>query len=337
MLDLAAPQHPIDDRPLIIEVADGFDFSGEEYRRLYRNASASAFQHPDWLAAFYRHLAAALDAEPLVVTGRDSDGKLQLLVPLVKRKSGGGAGLIEYAFLGVTDYVCPIVAKGVTIGARTRRHFRDALDPDAGLRIGPVHHAHLQQWRSLLDAEPATMGFGAHAVRYGHPYAVWRGSNLGSRRAAELDRKARKLAEAGRLRLELLKPHEARQALLTARDFRAGRFPDDPLQTKHGLEFYIEVATNGACSGLARTYRLASKDDPIAFVFGLVDSDCFRYILLACDYASHARFSPGRVALDQVMAAWAAEGGKAFDFTIGDEPFKAQFGCVRTAMHEFRP
>lgn len=30
-------------------------------------------------------------------------------------------------------------------------------------------------------------------------------------------------------------------------------------------------------------------------------------------------------------------GGKAFDFTIGDEPFKADFGCTRTPMHEFRP
>jgi CelD/BcsL family acetyltransferase involved in cellulose biosynthesis len=36
------------------------------------------------------------------------------------------------------------------------------------------------------------------------------------------------------------------------------------------------------------------------------------------------------------MAAWMTEGGTSFDFTIGDEPFKAAFGCSRTSMHEFR-
>ena len=271
-----------------------------------------------------------------MVTGRDGGGELQLLVPLVRRKSGDAAGSIEYAFLGVTDYACPIVAKGIRVDAQTAQHFRDVLGPHAGLTIGPVHHNHLHQWHQLLGTEPSTLDFGAHAVRYGSPYAEWRGINLGSRRAAGLDRKARKLAETGGLRLELVEPDDARQALVAARDFRAGRFPGDPLQTAYGLEFYIDVATNGARSGLARTYRLASKDGPVAIVFGLVDGECFHYILLACDYGAYARHSPGRLVLDMVMAAWAAEGGKAFDFTIGDEPFKTGFGCIRTTMHEFR-
>ncbi|WP_041164238.1 GNAT family N-acetyltransferase [Mesorhizobium opportunistum] len=333
MLDRAAPGHPISARPIVIEAADSFDFGSVEYRRLFSGASASAFQHPDWLTAFYRNIAPAHGAEPLVITGRDSDGELQLVVPLVRR----GDRAIEYAFLGVTDYACPIVARGVTFSAQTRRHFREVLGHHADLRIGPVHHSHLHEWRQLLGSEPSALDFGAHAVRYGFPYAEWRRTNLGRRGAGSLDRKARRLSEAGGLKLELVGPDNVRQALVAARGFRAGRFPDDPMQTPYGLEFYIDVATNGARSGLARTYRLASKDGPVAFVFGLIDGDFFRYILLACDYGAHARHSPGRVALDQVMAAWAAEGGKAFDFTIGDEPFKADFGCTRTTMHEFRP
>lgn len=336
MLDLAAPELPISKRPILLEATDRFDFGSEAYRRLYASASASAFQHPDWLSAFYRNIAPAHDVEPLVVIGRDHEGDLQLLVPLVRRKSGDGVGSIEYAFLGVTDYACPVVARGIGFGAQTARHFRDVVGLHADLRIGPVHHSHLHQWRSLLGVEPSPLDFGAHAVRYGNPYAEWRRANLGCRDAARLDRKAHRLAEAGGLTLELVDPDGVRQAMVAARDFRAGRFPDDPLQTAHGLEFYIDVATNGARSGLARTWRLASRDGPVAFVFGLVDGDCFRYILLACNYVSHARHSPGRVALDRVMAAWAAEGGTAFDFTIGDEPFKADFGCIRTTMHEFR-
>ena len=89
MLDLAARNS---NRPILIEATDRFDFGSDEYRRLFPNASASAFQHPDWLKAFYRNVAPAHDAEPLVVTGRDVGGELQLLVPLVRRKSGDAAG-----------------------------------------------------------------------------------------------------------------------------------------------------------------------------------------------------------------------------------------------------
>lgn len=319
----------------MFQAVERFDFDSPEYRRLFSNSSASAFQHPDWLKAFYRHMAPAHGAEPLVVTGRDGSGELRLLVPLVRHTNGDEKGAIEYAFLGVTDYVCPIIANGLNLSRQTARQFRAVLG-NADLRIGPVHHSHLNQWRSLLTVEPSTLDFGAHAVRYGFPYAEWRKANLRPRRAAALDRKARKLVQSGGVQLELVEPDQVRQAMAAARDFRAGRFAADPLQTPHGLEFYTDVATNGARSGLARTYRLVSKDGPIALVFGLVDGGCFRYIVLACDYGSHARYSPGLLALDCVMAAWAAEGGTAFDFTIGDEPFKTGFGCVRTAMYEFR-
>lgn len=335
MLDVT-PAYLLAETPLMFQAIERFDFGSLEYQRLFSNASASAFQHPDWLTAFYRHMAPAHGAEPLVITGRNGSGELQLLVPLVQHTKGDQNGAIEYAFLGVTDYVCPIIANGLTVGGQTARHFRAFLGNHAGLRIGPVHHSHLNQWRSLLMVEPSTLDFGAHAVRYGFPYAEWRKTNLRPHRAAALDRKARKLVQTGGLQLELLEPDDARQAMATARDFRTGRFPADPLQTPHGLEFYTDVATNGARSGLARTYRLVSKDGPIALVFGLVDGGCFRYIVLACDYGTHARSSPGLLALDCVMAAWAAEGGTDFDFTIGDEPFKTGFGCVRTPMYEFR-
>jgi len=322
-------------RPLAFDATDRFDFGSSEFHRLFGAARATAFQHPDWLLAFYRHMAPAHDAEPLVVTGRDTDGQLRLVVPLVRRKTDEGSDRIEYAFLGVTDYACPVIADGTGLGAETARRFGDILGPHAGLKVGPVHHDHLHLWRSLLGVEPQALGFGAYAVSYGFPYPEWRRTNLRARHAAELDGKAHKLAEAGGLRLELVQPDDVSEAMIAARDFRAGRFADDPLQTAHGLEFYIDVATNGARSGLARTWRLACSNGTVAIVFGLIDGARFCYILLACDYAAYARLSPGRVALDRVMAAWAAEGGTMFDFTIGDEPFKAGFGCTRTNMYEF--
>jgi len=113
-----------------------------------------------------------------------------------------------------------------------------------------------------------------------------------------------------------------------------GRNADTEMGLDRGRVTVIANAV-GARSGLARTWRLASRNGTVAIVFGLIDGARFCYILLACDYVAYARFSPGRVALDRVMAAWAAEGGTMFDFTIGDEAFKAGFGCTRTSMYEF--
>lgn len=315
-----------------IDAVGHFDFGSQEFRLLLDRSRASAFQQPEWLAAFYRHMAPAHSADPLVVTGRNAEGELCLVLPLLRR----AALDVEYAFLGVTDYACPVVAGDLAMDDRPASFLRQLFGAGTRLTIGPVHQDHVASWRSLLGVEPRELDFGAHSVRYGSPYPQWRRANLGMRRAGSLDRKARRLNEVAELRLERLGPTDVRPALLAAADFRAGRFKDDPLRTPHGLEFYIEVATNGAHSGLARTWRLMSGRTMVGLVFGLTEGTTFRYILLACDYASQARYSPGRLALDHAMTAWAAEGGASFDFTIGDEPFKADFGCTRTPMYEFR-
>lgn len=63
--------------------------------------------------------------------------------------------------------------------------------------------------------------------------------------------------------------------------------------------------------------------------------DRFCYLVLACDYEAYARYSPGILVLDMAMADWAAAGGRVFDFTIGDEPFKRDFHCTRMPLFKF--
>lgn len=73
----------------------------------------------------------------------------------------------------------------------------------------------------------------------------------------------------------------------------------------------------------------------MATCFGVVDGERYCYLVLACDYENFAQYSPGMLILDLAMADWAATGGKVFDFTIGDEPFKSTFGCTRSPMYIF--
>ena len=327
-------QAPSDLASLAIE--PDFDFDSAEYGALFARARASAFQHPDWLAPFYRHLMRPPVAEPLVVVGRDAAGALALVVPLLRRL--GPNVSIEYAFLGVTDYALPVVAPELNLREipHLPARFRQVLGRHDTLRIEPVRQQDAPLWRALLGAAPDTLDFGAHDLACDGGYAACRGRIFAGGKAAVLDRKIRRLAARGALRLDRLAGGEVGAAMLAARQFRRGRFKDDPMQRDDFHAFYVEVAERGARSGLARTYRLSSGGETVAVLFGLIDGDRFCYLVLGCDYASFGKFSPGMIMFDDAMRDWFGSGGAVFDFTIGDEAFKAAFGCRRTAMLCFR-
>lgn len=321
-------------RAVTLSVEPGFDFGAAPYRDLFKRASCSAFQHPDWLQPFYRMLAGPKGFDPLVVTGYDSVGELKLVVPLIRRRVER-ITTIAYAFLGVTDYACPIIAPELSLDAPLAADFHRALGAHDLLRIEPVRGDACDAWRALLGLAAEPLGFSAHAATCAGPYDTWRGGVLGQRRTADLQRKSRRLAERGVLHLRVDEGPAAAEAIHIAARLRKGRFADDPLQDAAFRDFYAEVAMRGAASGLARTYLLTCGAELVAMLFGLIEGTRFCYLLLACDYASFGRSSPGMIMFDQAMRDWFEGGGQVFDFTIGDEPFKAGLGAEPMPMYRF--
>lgn len=309
-----------------ISVASSFDFASAEYRALLAASNATAFQHPDWLCPFYNILVPAHGVEPLVVVGRDqAGGELQLVLPLVR----SGAS-IRYAFLDVTDYACPVMRP--TIASRAGAlpdKLRAALD-GAPLVVSPVHQEHAADWQALLGVEPTRLPFQAHFLPLAR--SGGRPAHFSARRRNDLARKAGRL---GALDFEIVHGDAIAEAFAEAQAFRRGRFDNDPLQLDHGLRFYCEVAARGDRSGLARTFRLSREGRTVAMLFGLIDQGHFRYIILACDYPRYAGSSPGLLVFDRAIASWAEAGGAVFDFTIGDEPYKAELGCASAPMYAF--
>lgn len=324
---------------LVLAASATFDFESAEYRALFQRADCSAFQHPDWLTAFYAGLVPSSDVEPLIVVGHCADTRgLALVAPLLKRKTARST-VIEYAFLGVTDYALPIVCPSLLAMPQGRaelaRAFTRALGPHDVIRVAPVPHHGLAAWEALIGERPMRLGFGAHQVTCNRSLADWRERTGSSHRRSDLRRKIHRLAtSAGPLCLETVDRIRIRDAFAAARRFRAGRFEGDPLQHEQGFEFYIDVATRGAASGSARTYRLSAGGETIAVLFGVLRRERFCYLVLGADYARYGKFSPGMIMFDRVIEHWFDGGGQIFDFTIGDEAFKTGFGCTRSPMHE---
>lgn len=316
----------------MIEIVNepGFDFGSPEYRAFFSRFGLSPFQHPDWLAPFDRLLPAASHQPPLILVARDSrTQKLRCVLPLLKG-SEPTKPTVTYAFLGVTDYACPVVDPAA-LGELSLVDDLVRLVGDHALNIGPIHDGHRAIWKAVLGVDPTPLHFGSHAVVLSQPISEWRRTTYGRNLLSGIGRKARRLAELGEVRLELLSGRDARSAIEMARAFRAGRFADDPLQVDPSATFYADVAAS--VGGLARTFRLTEGGRVVAVMFGLAHLRRFHYLVLACDYPAYAKYSPGLLIMDLAIEAWAAEGGTVFDFTIGDEPFKAAFGCTRTSMY----
>ena len=91
------------------------------------------------------------------------------------------------------------------------------------------------------------------------------------------------------------------------------------------------MAANGR--DFARVYQLKLDGADVAQAFGLVLGGRFYYLLIGADYERFGKHSPGLVLYDLLIEEWIKEGGTVFDFTIGDEAFKRDFGTAPTAMH----
>lgn len=313
-----------------------FDFGSGEYGDLFARASATAFQHPIWLTAVYRHLMDGRDVAPLIVVGRDRDTRgLSAVLPLVRRQTSNGA-IVEYAGRQVTDYACPIVDPGMVLelaGAYIRRSsMSEALGTFDRVQVEPVRNVDVALWSDLLRVTPAAMDLGRHSVQPGPSFQEWRRRNLSPGRREQLDRKRRRLADRGEVKCRVLPLHEVAGAVSWARQVRRGRFRDDPLQGGPGLRFYGEVAETGAASGFARTYELSCGGQPVAVCVGVVDGDRFCYLLLGCDYETYGEYSPGMLVLELAMENWFSGGGSVFDLTIGDESYKRAWRCERSPM-----
>ncbi len=313
----------------------GFDYTAPEYEDIYRKSEASAFQHPLWLTYFYNLLVPSRKARNLTVTGRDPEsGRLRFVLPLIGRRKFG-LRLVETTDLGVSDYTCPVIDRDWPLPRDLAARVATTLPSHDVLRIRPIREEAVKDWNAVINMPASKVDFSAHATVLPSSYPDWRANAFDKSFTRYLDRKKRRFLKSGNVELQLLDdPSALRQAIGRVKALRTGRFEGDPIQTDAVERFYTEIAIHGASAGLARTYLLALDGEAVGYVFGLTVNGRFYYLLIGCDYERFGRHSPGLVMYDMIIERWIGDHGNSFDFTIGDEPFKGDFGATPTAMYE---
>lgn len=327
--------------PYTVQREDDFDFTSGEYEDLYRRAGATPFQHGLWLTTLYETLAPLRGARKLVVTARDGEGRLLLVLPLVRRRQGL-VRLVEYADLGVNDYAAPVLdphhpwASSDGLG----RKIRAALEPFDLLRIERVLGVPGPFLTLLPGARSKAHPYSTHRIELGETVDEWY-ERLDPEFVRHLGRKYKRLRPKNEYRLRVITdPAEVGPMMERMRAFRADRFARrrgvDLLQQPDFYAFYCTAARLSVTEGPGRLVALELAHEPVAVSFGLTDATSDLFLLVGYDQRLTRKYSLGLLIVDQMVRDALVRGQRYFDLTVGDEPYKSDFGARPEPLSEIR-
>lgn len=315
-----------------------FDFLSSEYADLFARAEATVFQSPIWLDRLYKRLAGALRVAPLIVAIRDqASGRLAAVIPLMRRRYRG-LTVVEFADLGVSDY-CAIVAEAAMLAELTRDASLPALVQSALgacdlVMVTKVPMPALPAFGLLGKTRTSKMPFVAQATSLAGPFEAWRERTISPSQRRFLDTKRKRLQNKFTIETRIAeRPQDIETAIDHIRTFRDHRFRSaglaDLLRDEAFVAFYRDIAPNNPP---ARAYIMTLDGTAASAAFGLVHNGTFHLLLSGFDFLNHRNASLGLLIIEDIIRDCMARGETTFDFTIGNQPYKREFGTSETRM-----
>ncbi|MGY3484581.1 CelD/BcsL family acetyltransferase involved in cellulose biosynthesis [Bradyrhizobium sp. USDA 4011] len=321
-------------------IDDAFDFLSEEYATLFEGSDATAFQHPLWLDSLYRKLAPAAAAKPLVVVVRHrANSALAAVLPLLRVRRGP-MRTIEFADLRVSDYLSPVCTTKTFADLLQDRQacekLRKLVRPFDLLRIPKLLDARMPIENLLGAPHRSLMDTNAYATVLVAPFEQWQLNALGKSYQKELAKKWRQIHKKGTLTFSCCDDSDSiGEAMDVMRKFRGPRFQahgdGDLLQRPEYFDFYSSVALRGMGS-FTRLYAMKMDGEVIATALGLAHRGSLLVVMTAFDIEGYKSQSIGALTFERVAKDCIERGDRVLDFTIGDEPYKMQFGGQPTPM-----
>jgi len=180
------------------------------------------------------------------------------------------------------------------------------------------------------------MDTNAYATVLVAPFEQWQANALGRSYQKELAKKWRQVQKKGTLTFSCCDDNASTlEAMEVMKKFRGPRFQahgdGDLLQRPAYFDFYSDVALRGVGS-FARLYAMKMEGDVIAIALGLSHRDSLLVIMTAFDIEGYKSQSLGALMFERVARDCIERGDQVLDFTIGDEPYKKQFGAQPSPM-----
>ena len=257
----------------------------------------------------------------------------ELFLPLVLERGRFGVRRLGFLDGALTDHAAPIVAgRGLELPADEW--------PRLARRIAAAAGADVIDWRHLTRAvgphanplptsRSTRTAYASHRLDIAGRWGDFARERLSSSHQAGSRRRARRLAAAGEAAFVVAADLDAALAILdrvlawkAAQYLATGR--ENRLAVPAWRDFFLEMTRRHLSSGLTHVSALTLDGQVLAAHWGCVHAGAFYWLMPAYDIA-WGRVSPGRLLLDHLVERAFDEGLRAFDFTIGDEPYKATY------------
>ncbi len=316
-------------------VFDDMDKAEKPWRALEADGRAYVFQTYDWLTCWQRNIGEAGGIEPCIIWAGTASGKGLMLLPFgIEHRRG--CRVLVWLGAPLADYRAPVLAKG---SDRFLRDFAQSIWPLTLKALPKVDYIHLTsqptaidgQANPLLELAHRALPYRAHAtVLEGDWESFYRRKRSSKSRNTER-RKAKKLGGLGKLSFQI-----AREPAMIERMLEAlGAQKSLRLQEKGAADLFAIPGLRDFLQDLTLTQQnrvqlaaLTLDDQIIAVHWGALYRGRFYFLLPALDTGDFASFSPGSLLINHLIEWAFAEGLDLFDFTIGDESYKASW-CER--------
>ena len=314
-----------------------------EWAELEQHGASTPFQTRAWLKPWYAIAAPYFEATPLVVSVCDrSSGAPLMLLPLCARREGR-LRVVEFADGGLSDYNAPLFAKTLTSNKQELdqlwRAIRSSLAGADILRLEKQPAVVLGCNNPLVGLPGmramsiATWGIALPATRADFDERI-----LGASFRAQVRKKRRRLAGRGAVRfVNAANEAEGRKIFSELAAMRESRFEE--LGRKNVLgepvlrEFYEAVIFGDWGKQFAALSALEVDGEAVAALFALRRANAYLLVMSSFKAGPWKSSSPGNVAIDFMVSQLIETGVSYFDFTIGNETYKSDFGAVATPLY----
>jgi CelD/BcsL family acetyltransferase involved in cellulose biosynthesis len=320
------------------------------WRAFEPTAMRTVFQSFDWLATWQREIGALKGVVPAIAVGRDGNGAVVCIFPMGIEKRRLMRRLVFLAS-DLCDYNSPLLAPAFAAGLSDDTFRRLWANVARRLRADPRFRFDLVD----LQKMPETVGGRRHPFRalplranpsrayvatLGRDWETYYAEKRSSSTRKTERKQAKRLAEQGDI--AFVQPADAAGRIATIdtlvsqkRRALARMGADDFFQRPGVIPFYRAVAANPRLRDLVQISRLDVGTEAAAASVALIDRGTLSLVLSSYHDGALSQFGPGRAHLHALMRAAIDRRLDAFDFTIGDEPYKRDWCDREVTLYDY--
>jgi CelD/BcsL family acetyltransferase involved in cellulose biosynthesis len=328
-----------------VEVAlfSTFEDAERSWRDVEARGACFVFQSFDWCATWFETIGRARQVEPLLAYIREPASGAAMFLPLGIERKRFGVRCLGFLAARLADHTGPILAGPTDAVFDSDTVSRILRGVESAGRCDVSDFWHLRgsvdgRRNPLVELGCGAAGYRTHSLRIEGSWEAFWAEKVPSKHSADSRRQHRRLAERGRPRFVVATTVEQALAITDAmlaqksRRYReTGR--DDPLTSGAYRDFYLSTTRRYHGCGLIHVSALMLDNRVLATHWGTLWKGRLVSLMPSFEGGEWARYSPGRLLLEHLLEWCFEQGLREFDFTIGDEPYKAAFCNQSDALY----